>query len=227
MDFPEDQRAADTQAMLHAFSDMRSTSAKFRATVRSLKSLPGVDTDKLQELDECFFCFDLAMTYYEEANRALQAEAWFAGSAVAAAALEAVLLAKCFLERDKIRALPKWRTLKKSQKERFTVFVRSLDLGKLLDIAQQLHWFPDEGMPKLLREILIQQISHQTVRDLEKIVDGEGNIGQACAKHLREYRNLLHPAVCLKEDRTPTPHAGLTATFLFLVAFTALTQQVV
>jgi len=35
-------------------------------------------------------------------------------------------------------------------------------------------------------------------------------------------RNLLHPAVCLKEGRQPSKDAGLTAAFLFMIAFTSL-----
>jgi hypothetical protein len=46
--------------------------------------------------------------------------------------------------------------------------------------------------------------------------------GHASADLLRQYRNLLHPAYCLKQDIHPTKNTGIRATFFCLVAYAAL-----
>jgi hypothetical protein len=112
--------------------------------------------------------------------------------------------------------------LKRSHRADFGLFARSLDLGKLLEIANGLSWFPNDGVPKTFMNYLAGGLDEATLSGLLGLFEGNLNVGRTCAAHVREYRNLLHPAVCLKEGRQPSRDAGLTATFLFMIAFTSL-----
>src|ERR1022692_3943384 len=48
--------------------------------------------------------------------------------------------------------------------------------------------------------------------------------GYTSADLLRQYRNLLHPAYCLKQDVHPTKDTGTRATFFCLVAYASLSS---
>lgn len=193
-------------------------------TLEAGKAAPNSDQNKLRQMQDWIFCMELGMVLYTEANRAVQAGAWFAATAVSASALEAVLLGKCFLEQDKIKALPKWSTLKRSQKADFGLFVRSMDLGKLLEIADQLSWFPSKGVPESFLRVMRPLVDELTMKGIDDLFENTLNVGQVCANHLREYRNLIHPAVCLREGRQPSVNAGMTATFMFLIAFSSISE---
>jgi len=66
-----------------------------------LDMLPS-DYPKIANFKDAIACSELARTFYEEANRGVQAHIWFAAAAVAAAALEAMLLAKMFMSTDSV-----------------------------------------------------------------------------------------------------------------------------
>jgi hypothetical protein len=125
-------------------------------------------------------------------------------------------------QRESIEALPNFRNFSHKQKRDFGLFARSLDLGKLLEIANELSWFPDCGIPDTFMRYLVNHVDSSTLAALVALFDQDANLGHTCASHVRQYRNLLHPAVCLKEGRHPSKEVGLTATFLFMIAFTSL-----
>jgi hypothetical protein len=70
-----------------------------------------IDHPNLANMKDGVACCELALTFYGEANRAIQAELWFAGSAVAAAALEAMLLVKMFMNTDAVAQLASFKKL--------------------------------------------------------------------------------------------------------------------
>jgi hypothetical protein len=78
------------------------------------------------------------------------------------------------------------------------------------------------GIPKTFTSYLAGYLDESTLSGLIGLFEGNPNVGRTCADHVREYRNLLHPAVCLKEGRQPSKDAGLTAAFLFMIAFSSL-----
>jgi hypothetical protein len=214
-----------TQMMQDQFSEFCAHLDGLAESLDALKNGPPDGNFKFEQMRDWIFCMKLAMTFYAEANQAVQAGTWFAATAVSASALEAILLAKCFLEKDRIKALPKWANLRRSHKADFGLLMRSMDLSKLLEIAELLSWFPSTGIPEIFLQTMRPYIDARTEADLTALFVATPNVGLVCANHMREYRNLLHPAVCLKEGRQPSANAGMTATFLFLIAISALMPQ--
>jgi hypothetical protein len=214
--------ATETEVMQDQFAIFRKLLVEMTGVLNGLQT-GGAGTDpRIAGFKDGVFCLELALTFYEEANIALQAGAWFAAASVASSALESVLLSKCFFKKQKLGLSPKFHKLKRSHKEDFGLFARSLDLGKLLEIANELSWFPDDDLPKTLTSHLARYLDESTLSALAGLFEASPNVGQICAHHVREYRNLLHPAVCLKAGRQPSRDVGLTATFLFMIAFTSL-----
>ncbi|WP_263373072.1 hypothetical protein [Granulicella aggregans] len=210
-----------TAAMQEQFDALRTMLIDMRQTLDGTEG-SSENSKRLEIFRDGFFCIELAMTFYEEANLALEAEAWFAASALASSALESVLLYKCCLSEGSVRALSKFQGLPRKYNLDFGLFVRSLDLGKLLEMANSLHWFPEGGIPKTFANYLAEHLDEDSMSILLGLFIDNPNIGCLCADHVKEYRNLLHPAVCLREGRQPSKEAGMTATFLLLIAFSSL-----
>jgi hypothetical protein len=200
-----------------------------RSQIANLESILGQQKGASQEralLNDLLFCLRTFMTYYAEAHKAVQANAWFAASAISGAALEAMLLYRCLLRPNDIKALPRWNALRKNHKDDFQVFIRLMDLGKLLEIAEQLSWFPSgDRLPRLFSLAFATHASETMMDAIQDLFSGTQNIGQACAQHVRNHRNLLHPAVCLKQAAEPSVEAGMTATLMFLIACSALHES--
>ena len=212
----------ETLIMQGQFAVLRKLLIEMNSVLDGLQAGPAKGNPRIASFKDGVFCFELALTFYEEANLAVQTWAWFAAASLASAALESVLLSKCFFQEEEIRSLPKFQKLKPSFKVDFGLFARSLDLGKLLEIANELSWFPDGGVPKTFTTYLADHLDESTLPRLIGLFEGNPNVGRTCAAHVREYRNFLHPAVCLKEGRQPSKDAGLTAAFLFMIAFISL-----
>lgn len=218
----------NTAFMLDAFHNMRKQLEQLRSALAPLLAphFPEEARTKASEMLDGLFCFELAMNFYTEANQAIQAHAWFAGSTVAASALEAVLLAYCFGEQDRIKALPKWQKLPAKLRNDFGIFIRSMDLGKLLEIANELGWFPDGGIPQEFMSVMAEYVEPAALVAMEELFAGEQQVGALCSKYVREFRNLLHPAVCLRESTQPSATTGMAATFVFMIAFVAIAKNV-
>jgi hypothetical protein len=190
---------------------------------RNLLKMFPADHPTTANLKDGFTCIELGVTFYEEANRAIQAGIWFAASAIAAAALEAMLLAKMFTNTEKVADLASFRKLLEKHKGDFGSFARKeMDLGRLLDMAKQLDWFRPGGIPDSLLGMLTQNIERETMTTLTAVFKDSPSAGYTSADLLRQYRNLLHPAFCLKQNIHPTQETGIRATFFCLVAYSSL-----
>jgi hypothetical protein len=204
--------------------------AEFSTAARSALSaqrdlLDGLPSDHpaVANMKDGLACCELALTFYEEANRAVQASVWFAAAAVAAAALEAMLLAKMFTNTDEVARLAPFRKLLDKHHGDFGSFARKeMDLGKLLDMAKELAWFRPGGVPRFLTEMLSHYVDLDTLTALTVIFKDSSSAGYTSADLLRQYRNLLHPAYCLKQDIRPTKDTGIRATYFCLVAYASL-----
>ena len=211
--------------MQEQFSMFRRMLDELKELLDKLQTGPTSSDPRVANIKDGIFCFELALVFYEEANKALQAEAWFAASAVASSALESVLLSKCFFQADEVTALPKFVKLKQNHKGDVGQFARSSDLGKLLEIATDLSWFPDMGgLPQIMTSYLGRFLDGAAMSDLIRLFEGK-DVGRTCADYVRKQRNLLHPAVCLKEGRQPSRDEALAATLFFLVAFLSLSKS--
>jgi hypothetical protein len=182
-----------------------------------------VTTRKVANMKDDLACFELALTFYEEANRAVQAEVCFAAAAVSAAALEAMLLAKMFMNTNEVAQLAPFKKLLDKHHGDFGSFARKeMDLGKHLDMAKELAWFRPGGVHSLLTEMLSRCVDQDTLAALTGIFKDNPSAGYTSADLLRQYRNLLHPANRLKQDVLPTKDTGIRATYFCLVAFASL-----
>jgi hypothetical protein len=193
------------------------------AAYRNLLDMLPSDHRNVANLKDGLASCELAFMFYEEANRAVQAEVWFAAAAVAAAALEAMLLAKMFTNTDEVAQLASFKTLLDKHQGDFGSFARKeMDLRRLLKVAKELAWFRPGGVPSLLINMLAQHVNQDTLTALTLIFRDSPSAGYASADLLRQYRNLLHPAYCLKQGIHPTEDTGIRATFFCLVAFSSL-----
>jgi hypothetical protein len=210
-----------TPADLTAEISMAARSAL--AAYRNLLDILPSDDPKAANMKDGLACCELAFAFYEEANRAVQAEVWFAAAAVAAAALEAMLLAKMFMNTDQVAHLASFKKLIDKHQGNFGSLARQdLNLGKLLDMAIELEWFRPGGVPSLLTQMLAQYVDQDTLTALTVIFKDSPSAGHTSAGLLRQYRNLLHPGYCLKQDIHPTKDTGIRATFFCLVAYASL-----
>ena len=183
-----------------------------------------IDHPEAANIRDALSCCELAITFHQEANRAVQAEVWFAAASVAAAALEAMLLAKMFMDTDKVAQLPSFKKLISKHNGDFGSFARKeMDLGRLLEIAKELAWFCPGGVPTWLAELLAKHVDQDILPRLIALFENSSSAGYTSAVTLRQYRNLLHPAYCLKQEFQPTKETGVRATFFSLVAYAALT----
>ncbi len=207
--------------MLKAFAAMTGQIASLKSL---LDTLPPEfrESEQAACLQDMLLCGQLSLTLYAEANKAVQAGAWFAATVVAASALEATLLVKCLVHQAEVSSLPKCASLMKAHKGNFRAFARSMDLGKLLEIADQLSWFHRNGVPDSFVAVVQQHLDEQSMKGLLDIFRDQPDIGKLCSTHFRHYRNMVHPAVCLKTEQQPTEEGCQTATLLFLIAFSAL-----
>lgn len=87
-------------------------------------------------------CLKLTRFQYGEMMRAWQGHAYCAAAIFGAAALESFLLMTCLLSKEAVMKLPKYAQLG-ADKRAFLEFLDKMDLGKLLEIAKILHWFPE------------------------------------------------------------------------------------
>lgn len=211
----------DQRQFVAAFStEARCALSAYRSLLNALPS----DDPKVANFKDGLACCELALTFYEEAGRAIQAEVWFGATAVAAAALEAMLLAKVFTYANEVAQVASFSKMIERHRGDFGSFARTMDLGKLLDMAKELKWFRPGGVPSFLTEMLAQHLDQDAVTALTGMFKDSPNAGHTSADLLRQYRNLLHPASCLKQDVRPTKDAGIHAVFFCLVAYAALTS---
>jgi len=206
--------------MAEFLTTARKTVAAYRVL---LDGLPQADPN-VANIRDALACCELGFAFFEEANRAIQAEIWFAAASVAAAALEALLLGKMFMNADAVAQLATFKKLLDRHRGDFGSLARKeMDLGKLLDMAKHLEWFRAGGVPSPLINLLAQHIDGDTLTKLMALFKDSASAGYTSADLLRQYRNLLHPAYCLKQSIHPTKDTGIQATFFCLVAFSALT----
>ena len=168
-----------TQFVEKFSTDMRSAVAEYRNLLGMLPS----DHPNVASLKDALSCCELALTFYEEATHAVQAETCFAAAAVGAAALEAMLLAKMFMSTDKVAQMARFRKSLDRHKGDFGAFAREeMNLGKLLEMAKELSWFRPGGVPGILAALFEQRIDPDTLTALTHVLN-EGPSAGGSGRH--------------------------------------------
>jgi hypothetical protein len=70
--------------------------------------------------------------------------------------------------------------------------------------------------------MLAQYVDQDTLAELAVLFKDSPIAGNTSADLLRQYRNLFHPAYCLKQEIHPTKDTGIRATFFCMVAYASL-----
>lgn len=176
---------------------------------------------KADELALVTHCFRLIAFQLAEMMRAWEGKAYNAAAIFGAATLESFLLMKSVLHQSDIRALPRFEQLG-GEKVSYMRFLDGMDLGKLLEIARLLHWFPDHCFPGSLVKAFTAHLRASATDSLVASFEGVTNIGDACASYLKEFRNQLHPAASFRNKVIPEANLGQGAAYVFLIAVSAL-----
>jgi hypothetical protein len=114
----------DAEAQAGFTAEFSTAARSALAAYRNLLDMLPSDDPNVANMKDGLACCELAFTFYEEANRAVQAEVWFAAAAVAAAALEAMLLAKMFTNTDEVAQPASFKKLLAKHKGDFGNFAR-------------------------------------------------------------------------------------------------------
>lgn len=150
---------------------------------------PPVDTsDRLAKI---------SLFYHREAERCAQHRAYFSACILAAAALEASLLAMCYVEDRQVRSTTVHKQKKfKSKRNRFLEF----NLFQLIEIAAELKWVPSKEIRLGKRRTTLQDLMHG----------------------VRETRNMIHPGVWANEGG---PRRVYSATYALVYDVLDITRQ--
>src|ERR1035441_7992742 len=215
----------DDQAQTDFTAEFSTAARSALAAYRNLLDMLPSDHPNVANMKDGLACCELALTFYEEANRAVQAGVWFAAAAGAGSALAAGVLGAIVTRTDEAAQLASFKKLLDKHQGDFGSFARKeMDLGKLLGMAKELAWFRPGGVPSLLTKMLAQYVDQDTLTALTVIFKDSPSAGYTSADLLRQYRNLLQPAYCLKQDIHPTKDTGTRATFFCLVAYASLSS---
>lgn len=101
----------DDQAKTDFTAEFSTAARSALAAYHNLLDMLPNDDPNVRNIKDGLTCCELALTFYEEANRAVKAQVWFAAAAVAAAALEGMLLAKMFMNTEKVAQLAQFKRL--------------------------------------------------------------------------------------------------------------------
>lgn len=166
----------------------------------------------------------LAMFYLEEAQRCLVSQAYFASGAFGAAALEAMLLTKCAMSKSEVTSLPSYAMLPPKLTRDYTTFLLSQDLGKLLQIAEQLKWLNVSDIPHYFELMVLKQVEPSVASIMRDMISSMKSIGDEAGKYAKLYRNGIHPASCIRQDLKLDKSSGLAGCTFVLLAIAALVE---
>jgi hypothetical protein len=209
---------AQTDSMAEFSGAARTAIAAYRNLLDKLPS----DHPNVANMKDGLACWELGLEFYGEANRAVQAEVWFAAAAVAAAALEAMLLAKMFASTEAVAQLASFKKLIERHHGDFGSFPKRDGSGETPRNGQRACMVPTRRRSNFLTKMLSYYIDQDALTTLTGMFTGSPSAGYTSADLLRQYRSLLHPAYCLRQDICPTRDTGIRATFFCLVAYASL-----
>jgi hypothetical protein len=142
--------------------------------------------------------------YQREAIRCFEAEALFAASILTASALESLLMQFCLTDKAKVVESTVWIALPKSKVKPFleTLQSKPVTLGFLLNLAKDMSWFPSGAISDQFRSKIVEEFGETNRQEALSFVDdfsSADELFQLMTDLAKDGRNLIHPAVCIRE----------------------------
>jgi hypothetical protein len=158
----------------------------------------------------------LARQYFDQTIKCTEAQAWFAASLAGMATMETVLLMACISEKATVVTTKAWTSFHKKRKVPFRDRLMHVDMGKLLEIATELKWFPtDTGYHTFLESY------GEWPEELEEFTEVLDTPASMIAKSV-DICNLVHPARCLREELQIDDRTGMLALGFFYMSLLGL-----
>lgn len=175
----------------------------------------------LKEFDFAQRLVELTEFYRCEAIRCFEAQALFAASILTASALESLLMQFCLSDKARVAEFTSWKALPKSQDKPFleTLQSKPVTLGFLLNLAKDMAWFPVGPISDEFKTKVIENFGEENRPEVLAFADefsSADELFELMADLGKDGRNLLHPAVCIREKRALDDRAG-KETFVFLI----------
>jgi len=133
--------------------------------------------------------------YIREMDKSLTATAFLAANVMGASALESILMLACLRDRAKVAATKKWVSLQaRNAPKPFPQVLAKARLSQLLAIAEEMAWFPRQGLSTKLRTRLVELVGSKAVGTLQAGENPILSIPQFMVAASAAIRNCLHPA---------------------------------
>ena len=185
---------------------------------------PGV-VIKREEMDAAIDALSVALTYFDDASKAMAANAFIAAGIVGAATLEALLMALLVLKKEEVVASRAYLLKTSKRKQSLLEFLKHADLGGLLEIAQELNWFRCDGIPSAFHAQFLSQMAPSERDGLVRLLGSISDLGPEAARAARHFRNLVHPARCIRDKVELGSGDGMTGCLFLILAFSALVDN--
>jgi hypothetical protein len=155
----------------------------------------------------------LTKFYQREAIRCFETQALFAASILTASALESLLMQFCLTDKARVVESTLWRALPKFKVKPFleTLQSRPVTLGFLLKLAKDMAWFPVGPISNQFRSKIVEEFGEANRQQVLSFVDdfsSADELFQMMTDLAKDGRNLIHPAVCIREGLELAPSTG-------------------
>jgi hypothetical protein len=151
----------------------------------------------------------LADFYLSEIGVCIGALAFLSANVLVASTLEAFLLLRCLSDRTKVSRTQKWQSAQgKRSPKPFVALLLRMHLRDLLNIGDELSWFPKDGIAPRFRQRLVTLFGEATVDKFSTPANAAITFSEFAAAASTELRNMLHPGRCVRiPDPKPGPYA--------------------
>lgn len=130
--------------------------------------------------------------------------------------METILFLACIAEKQTVLTTKAWTSFHKKRKMAFRDRLMSVDLGKLRETAAELKWFPTD-----LDYLKLHENEPEWKDLMEEFPEFLDTPASMIEKSV-DLRNLIHPARCLRENRSIDERGGQVALGLFYMSLLGL-----
>ena len=135
--------------------------------------------------------------YFSEMCNCIDGDAMLGATVMACSGFATLLMLACIGYRDIVGPTKAWRGLSKKAKTHTFLQVlqsKQMTIGKLIEIGEELSWFSAN-----ISEELVATVDPQEMAELLALVPAGSTAGSIAPRYAKDYRNRLHPAVCLRD----------------------------